>query len=57
MPELSKNNKRLSTTHYALLRHDCFNVLTNIDITAFIPTRVYTCAYNYRAGVRKYILA
>jgi len=23
---------------YALSRHDCFNVLTNIDLFAFIPT-------------------
>jgi len=43
LPELSKNNNQLSTTSYAFLRHDCFNVLTNIDRVAFIPTRGHTC--------------
>jgi len=36
LPELSNDNDQLSTS-YALLRHDCFNVLTNIDLDAFIP--------------------
>jgi len=25
------------------LRHDCFDVLTNTDLVAFIPTRGYAC--------------
>jgi len=38
LPELSYDKSQLSTTSYALSRHDCFNVLTNIDVFAFIPT-------------------
>jgi len=30
---------KTGTTSYALLHHDCFNVLTDTDLTAFIPTR------------------
>jgi len=40
LPELlNDNNNQPSTTSYALLRHNFFNVLANIDLTAFIPTR------------------
>jgi len=39
LPDLSNDNDRPSTRSYALLRHGCFNVLTNIDLVAFIPTR------------------
>jgi len=38
LPELSNNNNQLSTT-CALLCHDCFNVLTNIDLVASILAR------------------
>jgi len=31
-PELSNDNDQPSATSYALLRHDCFNVMTNIDL-------------------------
>ena len=41
LSELWNNNNQPNTTSYALLRHDCFNVLTNIDLIAFIPTRRY----------------
>jgi len=34
---------QLSTISYALLCHDRFNVLTDIDLVAFIPTRGHTC--------------
>ena len=45
LPELSNdNNNQPSTTSVALLRHDCFNVLTNIDLIAFILTRSHDCA-------------
>jgi len=37
-PELSNNNKLRAS--YALLRHECFIVLTNIDLVGFIPIRV-----------------
>jgi len=40
--ELSNNNQ-LSVTTYALLRHDCFKVLTNIDLVVFFPTRGHLC--------------
>jgi len=30
---------RTGTTSYALLHYDCFNVLTDTDLNAFIPTR------------------
>jgi len=43
LPELSNNNNQPSTTSYALLRHDCFNVSTNINFVVFIPTRRHTC--------------
>ena len=39
LSELSNDSNQPSTTSYALLRHDCFKVLTNIDLVAFIPTR------------------
>jgi len=40
LPELSNdNNNQPSTTTYALLHHDCFNLLTSIDLIAFITTR------------------
>jgi len=39
LPELSNDNTQPSTTGYALLRHDCFKVLTNTDLVAFIPKR------------------
>jgi len=35
--ELHDNNQP-STAKYALLCHDCFDVLTSIDFTAFLPT-------------------
>jgi len=39
LPELSNdNNNQASTTSYVLLRHDCFSLLTNIDLIAFNPT-------------------
>jgi len=31
LPGLSNDKNQPSTTSYALSRHDCFNVLTNID--------------------------
>ena len=37
--ELSNDNNQPSTTRHALLHHDCFNILTNIDVTAFILTQ------------------
>jgi len=42
-PVLSNDNNQPSTTSFALLRHHCFNVLTNIDLVAFIPTRRHAC--------------
>jgi len=36
LTELSNDNNQPSTTRYALSRHDCFNVLTNIDLFTFI---------------------
>ena len=42
LPKLSDDNHQPNTS-YALLRHYCFNVLTNIDLTAFIPTRRRAC--------------
>jgi len=39
LPELSNQNNQPSTTSYALLCHDCSNVLTNINLIAFITTR------------------
>jgi len=39
LPDLSNDNDQPSTTRYGFLRHDCFNLLTNIDLVAFIPTR------------------
>jgi len=41
LPELSNDNNKYqpSTTSYALLRFDCFKVLSNIDLIALIPTR------------------
>jgi len=33
-----------STRSYTLLHHDCFNVLTNIDLIAFILTWSHVCA-------------
>ena len=38
LPELSNDNNQLSTTRYALVPHRCCNVLTDIDLIAFIPT-------------------
>jgi len=32
--ELSNNNNQPSTS-YALLQHDCFNILTNIDLIGY----------------------
>jgi len=29
--------KKAGTTSYGLLNHDCFNVLADIDLIAFIP--------------------
>ena len=37
LSELSNDNNQPSTS-YALLRHNCFIVLTNIDLAALIPT-------------------
>jgi len=42
LPELSNNDNQPSTG-YALLRHDCFDVLTNINFVAFIPTQRHLC--------------
>jgi len=33
----------ITSTSYALSHHNCFNVLTNIDLFAFIPTRTHAC--------------
>ena len=38
LPELSNDNNEPSTTSYVLLCQDCFDVLTNIDLIAFILT-------------------
>jgi len=43
LPELLNAKIELRTTTYALSRCDCFNVLTNIDLFAFIPTRMHAC--------------
>jgi len=37
---LSNNINQPSTASYALSRHHCFTVLTNIDLFAFIPTQL-----------------
>jgi len=34
-----------------LLRRDFFEVLTNIDVAAFIPTRGHTCVETSRSGL------
>jgi len=39
LPELSNDNNQPSTKSYALLGHDYFNLMTNIDLIAFILTR------------------
>jgi len=44
LPELPNDDNQPSTTIDALLRHDCFNVLTNIDLFAFIPPWRHSCA-------------
>jgi len=49
LPELSKDKNQLSS--YALSRHDCFNVLTNINLFAFILTRMHACVYNSRSSL------
>jgi len=41
--ELSNDNDQPNTTSYTLLRHDWFNVLANINLAAFIPTRRHAC--------------
>jgi len=38
LPELSNDNNQPGTSH-ALLHHDGFKVLTNIELITFIPTR------------------
>jgi len=43
LPELSSDNTQPRNTSYALLRHHCFNILTNIDPIAFILTRRHAC--------------
>jgi len=43
LPELTNDNNGPSTS-YALLRHDCFNPLTNIDLITFILTRSHVSA-------------
>jgi len=42
-PELSNDNNQPSTMSYALLHYDGFNVPTNTDLVAFIPTRRHAC--------------
>jgi len=37
------NNTQPSTTRYVLLRLDCFNAPTKIDVFAFILTRRHAC--------------
>jgi len=39
LPELSNDDNQPSATSYALVRHGCYNILPNIDLIAFIPTR------------------
>jgi len=56
LPELSNNNNQLNTS-YALLRHDCFNLLTNIDLVGFIPTRGHTCDYNSSSSLGAWLTA
>jgi len=36
-------NDQPSTTSYALLCHDCFNILTNIDLIPLILKRRHAC--------------
>jgi len=38
LPELTNDNNQPNTS-YASSHHDCFNVMTNIDLIAFILTR------------------
>jgi len=38
LSELSNDSKQPSTTSYVLLHHGCFNILTNIGLTAFTLT-------------------
>jgi len=42
LPAISNDNNQPST-RYALLCHDCFNVLTNIGLIAFIPILSHAC--------------
>jgi len=44
LPELSNDNNQPSTPSYTLLRHDCFNLLTNTDLIGFILARSHICA-------------
>jgi len=43
LPKLSNDNNQPNTTSHAMLHHDCFKVLTNIELTALIPTRRHAC--------------
>jgi len=43
LPELSNDNNQPSTTSYALLCHDRFIALTNINLVAFISTWRHAC--------------
>ena len=54
LPEISNDDNQLAQV-CVLLLHDCFNILTIIDLVAFIPTWRHPCVWNSmsRAGVAK----
>jgi len=51
LPELSNDNNQATTTRYALLHHDCFNVLAKIDLIAFIPMQKHSTFQNTRSSL------
>ena len=52
LPELSNDDKNQAQEVMRLLHHDCFNVLTNIDLIAFIPARRHASVQRSALGAR-----
>ena len=44
LPDLSDDDNQPSATAYTLLGHDCFDILTNVDLIAFVLIRIHVCA-------------
>jgi len=43
LPETSNDNNQPSAITYALLGHDPLKVMSDVDLTAFIPTQRHVC--------------